>query len=126
MTPPSKTPLRWWTYLWCNMPARHFWIKQNNTLPVLDAQLSDRDGNVDITGASVIFRMRNATTGVLEIAAAMDIIDALEGRVRYVWQPGDTGSAALYEAEILVLFLNGDVQCFPNNGYIRVEILESI
>jgi hypothetical protein len=54
------------------------------------------------------------------------ISNASEGRVQYEWSTGDTATAANYQGEFEVTYLNGTVETFPNSGYIVVRVIPEI
>lgn len=105
----------------------NFTIKQDNTSPLLGAQLQDADFNpIDLTGATVVFNMSDISDGVVISGAACTVTDEENGRVQYAWQSSDTETAGSFRGEFQVTYSGGDVETFPNNGYIRVNIIASI
>jgi len=104
-----------------------FYIKQNDTSPALLATLQDADGiAVNITGAAIRFHMRQIGSTAVDVDAAAVIVTALDGLVRYDWQAADTATIGSYQAEIEVTYADGTIETFPNDGYIRVEIIKDI
>lgn len=104
-----------------------FYIKQNDTVPSLRADLKDGDNAaIDLTGASVKFIMRaiGGTTAVINASAS--IVSEAGGTVQYNWQSGDTDTVGSYQAEFEVTYSGGTVETFPNDGYIRIEILDDL
>jgi len=104
-----------------------FFIKQNDTAPILQANLKDaNDVAVDVTGASIAFKMRpvSSTTATINTAAA--IIDGEAGSVKYEWVGSDTATAGSYFAEFQVTFAGGRIETFPNGDYIQITILDDI
>lgn len=93
-----------------------FTIKRGDTLPKISAVLSDKDGPVDLTGASV----RLIVPPIVDASAT--IVDADAGSVEYQWQAGDTETRGVYKAEFQVTFPSGDILTFPNDGFITVQI----
>lgn len=99
-----------------------FTIKQGDTSPAIEATLKDRDGNaVNLTGASVQFHL-STTAYKNVIDAAGTLVNASEGRVKYEWQPDDTGQQGDFFAEFEVTYADNTIETFPNDGYISVEI----
>ena len=85
-------------------------IKQGDTFPQPTADL-----NADVTGASVVFRLKRATTGAFVLGGSATIDDAANGIVRY------TGSIAsltqgMYLGEWVVTFAGGAIQRFPQDS----------
>lgn len=104
-------------------------MKQGDTLPVLIAQLVGADDvPQDLTLATQVkFSMKNKKTGTVVINEAdCTIIDALNGKVRYDWQVGDTASIGQFEGEFEVTFSGGKVATFPNSGNMPVNIVAQI
>lgn len=105
------------------MPAPDFTIKAGNTAPSLSATLQDAAGvAVDITGATVAFRMKPMTGGGAIISHAAVVVSAVAGTVRYDWQTGDTATPGYYQAEFRTTFANGSIQSFPSEGFILVLV----
>ena len=104
-----------------------FYVKQNDTSPAMLATLQDADGNaVDITAASVRFHMRTIGGSAVKTDQAAAIVDAELGEVRYDWTASDTDTIGSYQAEFEVTYADASIETFPNDGYIRVEIIDDI
>jgi hypothetical protein len=102
-------------------------IKQGDTLPLLQATLTDSNGAVNLSGAaSVRFRMVSADTGAVTVDALAQIADPLNGIVSYAWTPSDTSTAGEYLAEFLVTFGNGTVEHFPNDSYLWIRVVRAL
>lgn len=102
-----------------------FYIKRNDTLPNLDVALSDDRGRpTDLSSISgVVFNMRSAVDNSAKISGtAASVLDASRGEVRYAWSASDTDTSGTYEGEFQVTFSNGDIQTFPDDGFIQVII----
>ena len=97
-----------------------FYVKQGSTSPSITSTLLDPDGDpVDLTGASVTFRMVGPDT----ITGAADIdADPTTGRVSYDWQPGDLDQWGGYAVEWVVVD-NGNTDVFPGPGYDWVDVV---
>ena len=116
------------------MPVSLFKIKQGDRRPYLKGQLVtfNDDGEVEgpqpLTGATVVFSMRNPETGeVLIEEAAAEILDSDEGQVQYKWQEGDTDiEPGDYEGEFEATFGEEPVT-FPNGkiGF-RIRVTRQI
>jgi len=104
-----------------------FYVKQNDTSPFMLATLKDaNEVAVDLTGASVRFHMRAVGASQVTVDADAVVTDAEAGIVKYEWDAADTDTVGSYQAEFEVTFVSGDIETFPNNGYIRVEIIDDI
>tara|TARA_R110000868_G_scaffold25149_3_gene98215 strand:+ start:1434 stop:1748 length:315 start_codon:yes stop_codon:yes gene_type:complete len=93
-----------------------FTIKQHDTSPAISYILSDQDGPVNLTGASVRFYCGSV------VAEDADVTDASGGQVTYEWLPADTAQPGYYRAEFEVVYADGSKETFPNEGYIGVYI----
>lgn len=114
--------------------ASTFYIKRNDTAPVIQQTLLDSSGNaVDLTGASVAFSLFDvngkAPTAILSEAAATVVQTGSapnftnKGVVKYAWQAGDTAhTPGIYLAEWEVTFGDGTIETFPDNDFIYVYI----
>jgi BppU N-terminal domain len=106
--------------------AGTFKMKRYDRLPPLDVQLVSDVGPVDLTSAtSVKFLMRNADK-VMVINNTMQVINASQGMVRYLWADGDTDVIGSFKAEIEVIWPGSLPQTFPAASYFRVKIYEDI
>lgn len=56
------------------------------------------------------------------LGSTMTIASAAGGLVRYTWQPADTDTAGLFDAECQVLYSDGGIETFPEDGYISIDI----
>jgi len=102
-------------------------IKRNDTRPSFTATLVDATGAaVDLTGASVLFLMRNPRTRALKVSGAMVIVSEPLGQVRYDWAAGDTDKAAVYQVECQVTFGDSTIETFPNGSHHRLEVLKDL
>ena len=46
--------------------------------------------------------------------------------MKYVWQTGDTDTAGTFQGEFEVTYTSGEIETFPNDGYIGIEVLADI
>lgn len=103
------------------------YIKRNDTTNALQATLQDADGvAVNLTGATVKFKMRLASSRVTKVDASATIVTAASGIVKYTWQTGDTDTAGNYEGEFEVTYTDNTIQTFPNDSYIKIQIKEDV
>ena len=110
------------------MPER-FTTKQNDTAPPIEQVLKDANGfPVNLTGASIKALMRVRPAGAVKVngSAATIVGSASNGRVRYNLTASDRDTADVYEFEWEVTFSSGEVQTFPGNGYLIVDIQDDI
>lgn len=102
-----------------------FTIKQNDTLPFLEAQLIDYTGNpINLELCGVHFHMNRYGVNVINRTAT--ITDVESGKVRVEWQEGETSTRGTYECEFEVNMPDGGVLTVPNNGYFLIEIIKEL
>lgn len=111
--------------------AIDFYIKQGDTLPVMQSTLTDASGAaVNVTGGTVLFSMTQHLGGTASLASGTASFTAGGGSVgivSYAWQASDTATAGVYFAEWLYLAAGGAGQeRFPNDGYLTVVILPKV
>lgn len=109
-----------------------FSIKKGDRLPLLTATLKQRVGTatetaIDLTGATVLFLMRNASTEAVKVNAAATVVSAAAGTVSYAWASADTDTVGQYEAEWEITYTaSGKKLTVPNSGFDRVLVYEDI
>jgi hypothetical protein len=104
-----------------------FYLKQNDTVPSLRAELQNGSGAaVDLVNATVRFHMRAVGSATATVDADASVIGASTGIVQYDWLAEDTVTIGSYQAEFEVTYPDGTIETFPNDGYIRVKIIDDI
>lgn len=108
--------------------AASFYIKQNDTAPSIEAILTDSNGKVrSMADASAVrFHMKSEQGVILIEDGVGSVTSAAKGKVSYVWQDGDTSNTGIHNAEFEVEYNNGQIETFPNTGYIRVIIKDEL
>ena len=103
-----------------------FNIKRGSLYPALDAILKDENDEVfSLSGAtSAMFIMRPLQTQTA-ITGSATIVDSSAGHVRYEWNSGDTDIAGYADAEFKVFF-GSEPMSFPSDGYVTINITESL
>jgi hypothetical protein len=105
-----------------------FYIKQNDTRPELDVFLrDDKDRSINVTGASVKFNMRNVSNNVVKVDnGSVTTVSSTSGRVKYAFSASDTDTSGNFDGEFQVTFVGGQVETFPNDGYIKVIVTDDV
>ena len=108
--------------------AATFFIKQNDTAPSIEAALTDSNGRRrDMSQASTVrFHMKDENGNILVENGVGTIINPTKGIIAYEWQTGDTANAGTHDAEFEVEYNNGQIETFPNTGYIKVIIKDEL
>ncbi len=102
-------------------------IKKGDTYPTLRATLTDSAGvPVDLTGASVTFRMVDAVGEQVIADAAVAITNPAAGEVEYAWQVADVDTPGEYRGEFHAVLFGGALVTFPNDAYLYIRILDSL
>lgn len=102
-----------------------WYMTQGDTAPRIRGQLTENSDPVDLSDASVEFRMTKNGTVILEEDATIE--SASTGMVYYQWSDGDTDdSVGIHEASFIVTWNGGLVQTFPSKGFIVVQIQPSV
>ena len=110
------------------MAAQTFYIKQNYTRPELDVFLrDDKDRSINITGSTVKFNLRNSSDNVVKIDnGSVTTVSSTAGRVKYSFTAANTDTSGNFDGEFEVTFVGGQVETFPNDGYIKVIITDDL
>lgn len=99
-----------------------FSLKVGDTGPLLTVTL---DPIYDLTGASAVFSMKDASGAIVVSAAACTISG---DTVSYAWQAADTDTRGSYRGEFVVTLASNRETTFPTevlHQYIEIEIEES-
>lgn len=103
-----------------------FTIKQNDTLPNLEAQLIDYSGapiNLDLCG--VHFHMQGYN-GLVKINRLATIENPETGNVKIEWLDGDTDTVGTFKCEFEVNMPDGKIITVPNDGYFLISIVKEL
>ena len=108
--------------------AANFYIKQNDTAPSIEAVLTDSTGRAKslILASQIKFNMSTEEGSSLVNLGTASIINATKVIVSYPWQTGDTSNTGIHNAEFQVTYTNGQIETFPNSGYIKIIIREEL
>lgn len=100
-----------------------FSIKKGDRLPKLRMALTDSSGAaLDLTNASVVFRMKSQAGGALKVNAAADVVaPATGGIVEYAWGATDTDTAGAFDAEWVLAYAGGN-RTVPTSGFVTVLV----
>jgi hypothetical protein len=98
-------------------------IKQNDFGVPIRATLSDENGVVDLTAATVVRLLMHGTKTQTELAFTAAVEGTpTDGRVIYTWQAGDLSVADTYRAEFEVAFGGSALVTFPSDDYAEIEV----
>lgn len=93
----------------------HFSIVRGSISPTLQDTLQAADGSAqDLTGATVVLRLRHRASGET-IDFAMSVADAAAGQIELDWQPGDTDiTPGVWIGQYRVDYGGGSVEIWPS------------
>ena len=99
-------------------------FKRNDTRPYFKVKIIDESGNnVDLTGATVTFTMRNRSDATVKVnAASCTVTSATAGEVEYRWAATDLDTAGIYDGEFCITFSGPTILTLPSNNYIEIEV----
>lgn len=105
-----------------------FAIKENAREPAIKVRASTwGNENLDLTGATVVFTMRNRATGVNKIDEQVCVITAaLTGDFEYRWAAGDTDTIGEYDGEFKITLGSGKVLIVPTHDYVIVRVVDAL
>ena len=108
--------------------AATFYIKQNDTAPSIQAVLTDSNGKARSMANASQVRLHMSTEGGTNVISngIGSVVNATKGIVAYEWNAGDTATAGIHDAEFQITYVNGQVETFPNNSYIKVVVKEEL
>jgi len=105
-----------------------FVIKRGSTLPKLLFQvLDERSGiPVDVTGATVSFKMKRLDDGSVVVNSGAEIENATQGLVSYSWKPNDTENVGIYVGEFDIAFPDGTVLTVPRKDTLEIWVIDDV
>ncbi len=99
-----------------------FYIKHNDRLPSLRAELSDSQGLIDLTSGVVTFyyRLKSRASGVNSGSAV--VINAASGITEFQWGASNVANPGVYYGEWRVQFSGAKESTFPNDSMFMFEL----
>lgn len=97
-------------------------IKKGALDPPLEAWLSDRNGPINLTGATVTVSIKQVDGSKL-ITGAMTVLDVVAAHVVRTWVLGETDTVGLYRMEFAVLWPTIGPRVVPNTGFEDFRVL---
>lgn len=81
---------------------------------------------LDLTGTTVYFIMRGTQDSTVYVERAANLIDAINGKVRFKFTTGETDRPGLYNCEWRIVFDEGSVLTVPDNDTLTLEIVKAV
>ena len=103
-----------------------FGIKQGDTGPPFRAHFRAGGRPVDLTGATVRFRMTRRGSESVLIDQPAVVTHAQIGQAEYRWRAADTAERGVYHAELKATLADGSVVSSPQVGFHRVAVLRDL
>ena len=104
-----------------------FKIRQDDELPILQAQIKDASGSAfDLTGATAVSLNYRLASGGSVTTVSGTITDAVNGEVEYQWAIGDTASAGVYSATWTFTYSASRTLTAPTQGSFTFVITEPL
>ena len=102
-------------------------IKKGDIARKLTDTLTVGGAALNLTGATEVrCLMRNADNGALKFNSVAAIVDAVLGKVEYVFGDTDTDSAGRFRQEWKAIFPTNKPISIPDNAYNEVVILDTL
>lgn len=99
-----------------------FYVRAGDTLPPIQATLLDPTGAaVDLTGATVHFRM-HLPGAAYKVDRVATLTSPSTGQLQYSWAAGDTDTAGSYLAHWHITFPGGATQTIPTQRDMAIEV----
>ena len=71
--------------------------------------------------------MRNASDNSVKVSlGSVTTVSSTAGQVKYSFSVEDTDTSGNLDGEFQVTFVGGQVETFPNDGYIKVIITDDV
>jgi hypothetical protein len=98
-------------------------MKVGDRRPYLEVQLLRTDGKpLDLTGADLVFTMRQKGQPEKIDEEAMVVTSAAKGLAEYHWGVDDTDTAGIFQGEVTIIWPGGVRETQPDEGYIIVQV----
>ena len=101
-----------------------FRTKVGSLEPVLPITVYQGDGTpLDLTSVTTTFTMKDRASGATKVnAAAVNVTDAVAGKMEYRWIAGDVDTAGAYRGLFRLVLASGKPLILPSEAYIDIVI----
>lgn len=100
-----------------------FPIRQNDTAPPFECTLEESPGDpINLTGATVRFRMQPVAGGSLKVDTVATVVSATAGTVRHTWLAAHTDTVGLFRAWWFITHADGTLQTVPPLDYLYIRV----
>lgn len=100
------------------MKAPDVTLKQYDNGIAIKAELKNKNGPVDLTGANVLFSFDNH-----QVVSTIE--DPTAGKVLVAFESLHTSKTGTFQGDFKVMFPDSRKETFPNDGYIKLKIMSS-
>jgi hypothetical protein len=102
-------------------------MKQGNLYPFEYILQYDDGTPIDLSGATVTITMtKDEASSPTVDAEDCGIVVAVEGKIKYTWQSGETDEVGMYIIEFLVTFADTSTLSVPSGDIIWMFIMPSL
>jgi hypothetical protein len=109
------------------VPEPDIFAKQNDFGTTVSRVLTDANGDaVNLTSATVKFRMQPITGGPVKVDADATVLAGAGGSVYYTWGTANLDTAGVFLAEWQATYPGGTILTFPNGGFDRVYVTPDV
>lgn len=101
-------------------------VKEGDTRPTLEWQLTDNDDNpIDLTPVDEVrFYMQHDSTGDLIVNGAVTVEDRKEGRVSYQFDEHETARRGRHLSEFVLYYDDGGKRTSPSSTFLAIDVHE--
>lgn len=108
------------------MAEPDFALKRGDTVPALEATLTDQDGPINLTTATSVKLLAKSRTDATTISGTCSIVSAAQGKISYTWVSGNTSAPGSYDMEFEITWGVGQIETVPNDTYLWLEIAQDL
>lgn len=105
----------------------NLFYKRNDTAPSITNNFTRSGSVVDITGATVKFKIMDSTgTPVNSANNACVVVSATSGQVRYDPSATDFANAGTLSGEFEITYNTGKIETWPNKEYVNIVVTADV
>lgn len=89
----------------------------------ISGQLQNKNGTIpNLAATTLTLLMRQPGAETYQVTGEATVTVAEEGRWEYLWQPGDRDVPGDYKVNILVEYPDGQIDAYPDPGYLMIRV----
>ena len=102
------------------------YVKQNDTSRAVQDTLTLNGAPINLTGATVTFKMRLVSGGMALVKTAAVVGDPTLGVVQYSFVGTDLANPGSYYVEWLITFADGHLLTVPDDSYAQINVIAQV